>query len=395
MANKYEMQAARIESVLGAHKVSARVWQATVTPRFVRFDVTTALGTRLTKVSSLAEELAFALGARATRVYREGGVLHVEVPRDTARTVPLLPLCAQLTTVPPYCAVLGIDEGGAPLLLRLDSPDVAHVLVAGTTGSGKTALSRTLLLSLAMFNHPGQLQIALIDPKGRGLGVLAGLPHVWRAAGVAQEPDAAVALLTALVDEMARRDAAGRSTPHLVVAVDELADLLQTGGKPVADALTRLTQRGREAGIHVVAATQRPSAALVGGLMKANFPVRLVGSVVSPEDAKVAAGIAGSEAERLLGRGDFLLIAKGQMIRFQAAYTADGEMAAIVARIRVGGRRRRQWDAAAQPAQLESNEHRSAREVEMAAQQEGSGRGNWGRLLAASLSLPPGNWGRA
>ena len=94
MANKYEMQAARIESVLGAHKVPARVWQATVTPRFVRFDVTTALGTRLTKVSSLAEELAFALGARATRVYREGGVLHVEVPRDTARTVPLLSLCA-------------------------------------------------------------------------------------------------------------------------------------------------------------------------------------------------------------------------------------------------------------------------------------------------------------
>ena len=78
---KYELQAARIESVLGAHKVPARVWQATVTPRFVRFDVTTALGTKLTKVSSLAEELAFSLGARDTRVYREGGVLHVEVPR--------------------------------------------------------------------------------------------------------------------------------------------------------------------------------------------------------------------------------------------------------------------------------------------------------------------------
>ena len=91
MAHKYELQAARIETVLGAHKVPARVWQATVTPRFVRFDVTTALGTRLTKVSGLAEELAFALGARATRVYREGGVLHVEVPRETARTVALLP----------------------------------------------------------------------------------------------------------------------------------------------------------------------------------------------------------------------------------------------------------------------------------------------------------------
>jgi DNA segregation ATPase FtsK/SpoIIIE, S-DNA-T family len=375
MANTYELQAARIETVLEAHKVPARVWQATVTPRFVRFDITTALGTRLNKVSSLAEELAFALGAGATRVYREGGVLHVEVPRDTARRVELLALCRRLPTVPPNCAVLGVDEGGAPLLLRLDSPDVAHVLVAGTTGSGKTALARTLLLSLAMYNHPGQLQLVLIDPKGRGLDALAGLPHVWRAAGVAQDPAAAAALVAALVAEMERRDAARRSLPRLVVAVDELADLLQTGGKPVAAALTRLTQRGREAGIHVVAATQRPSAALVGGLMKANFPVRLVGSVVSPEDAKVAAGVAGSAAERLLGRGDFLLVAKGQTIRFQAAYAADAELAAIVAQIRAGGRRRRQWNLTAQPARP-----------------DGRNPEGWRRRLAASLILPPRSW---
>jgi S-DNA-T family DNA segregation ATPase FtsK/SpoIIIE len=108
---------------------------------------------------------------------------------------------------------------------------VAHVLVAGTTGSGKTALARTLLLSLAMYNHPGQLQLALIDPKGRGLGGLADLPHVWHTAGVAQDPAAAGALLAALVAEMERRDAVRRSLPRLVVAVDELADLLQTGGR--------------------------------------------------------------------------------------------------------------------------------------------------------------------
>src|SRR5512136_1926070 len=145
MATKYEMQAARIETVLEAHKVPARVWQATVTPRFVRFDVTTALGTRLNKVSNLTEELAFALGARTTRVYREGGVLHVEVPGETPRTVALGSLCGRLSSVPAACAVLGVDEGGVPLLLRLDSPDVAHVLLAGTTGSGKTVLVRVML----------------------------------------------------------------------------------------------------------------------------------------------------------------------------------------------------------------------------------------------------------
>lgn len=345
MSRKYELQAARIESVLSAHKVPARVWQATVTPRFVRFDVTTAMGTKLNKVSSLAEELAFSLGAQATRVYREGGVLHVEVPRDAPRTVALTELCAKLTTVPPNCAVLGVDEGGVPLLLRLDSPDVAHVLLAGTTGSGKTALLRSLLLSLAMQNHPGRVQLVMIDPKARGLSPLADLPHVWRGRGVIAGVDEAVALLDLLVAEMVRRDAAGCNLPRLVVAIDELADLLQSGGKGVAEALTRLTQRGREAGVHVVAATQRPAAALVGGLVKANFPVRLVGSVVSPEDAKVAAGVGGTGAERLLGRGDFLLVAKGQVIRFQAAYSGSTEVASVVAQVRAGGRRRRGWQA--------------------------------------------------
>jgi DNA segregation ATPase FtsK/SpoIIIE, S-DNA-T family len=343
MANKYELQAARIETVLGAHRVPARVWQAKVTPRFVRFDITTAVGTRLAKVSSLAEELAFSLGVRTARVYREGGVLHVEVPRESPRAVGLAEMCGSLPTVPPFCGVLGIDESGAPLLVRLDSPDVAHLLLAGTTGSGKTVLLRTLLTSLAMHNHPGMLQLALIDPKGRGFGPLGALPHVWRNAGVVQEPDAAADLLKALVGEMERRDRLNRNLPRIVVAIDELADLLQVGGKTVGEALQRLTQRGREAGLHVVAATQRPAATLVGGLVKANFPVRLVGSVVSSEDAKVASGIGGSNAERLLGRGDFLLIAKGQVIRFQAAYADARELAGLVARVRAGGRRRRAW----------------------------------------------------
>lgn len=339
----YELQAARIESVLSAHKVPGRVWQATVTPRFVRYDVTTALGTRVNKIQALAEELAMSLGVRAARVYRDGGVVHVEVPREAARGVELVGLCARLTTVPACCAVLGVDEGGTPLLLRLDSPDVAHVLVAGTTGSGKTALLRTLLLSLAMHNHAGHVQMVLIDPKGRGLAALAGLPHLWRGQGVAHEQDAVIEVLTALVAEMERRDRVGARLPRLIVGIDELADLLQVGGREVAEALQRLTQRGREAGIHVIAATQRPAAALVGGAVKANFPVRLVGSVTSAEDARVAAGVSATGAERLLGRGDFLLIAKGEVLRFQAAYADSTALSQIVTRIRAGGRRRRAW----------------------------------------------------
>ncbi len=347
----YELQAARIESVLTAHKVAGRVWQATVTPRFVRYDITTALGTKVNKVSALAEELALSLGVQSARVFRDGGVMHVEVPRETSRGVELVELCARLSTIPPCCAVLGVEEGGGPLLLRLDSPDVAHVLVAGTTGSGKTALLRTLLLSLAMHNHPGYLQLMLIDPKGRGLAGLAGLPHIWRRMGIVQEQDTAGSALAAVVKEMERRDRAGVRLPRLVVGIDELADLLQVGGRAVADSLQRLTQRGREAGIHIVAATQRPAAAQVDGSVKANFPVRLVGSVTSAEDARVAAGVAGTGAERLLGRGDFLVIAKGQVLRFQAAYADGAALASVVEQIRAGGRRRRTWTGAALTAQ--------------------------------------------
>ena len=119
-----------------------------------------------------------------------------------------------------------------------------------------------------------------------------------------------------------------------MIVIDELADLRQGGGKAVETLLARLTQRGREAGIHVVVATQRPAATVVGSLIKANLPVRLVGAVGSPEDAKVATGIAASGAERLRGRGDFLLVSRGESIRMQAAFISAEETARVVSAAR-------------------------------------------------------------
>ena len=134
--------------------------------------------------------------------------------------------------------------------------------------------------------------------------------------------DAAMAqsLLERLVAEMERRDREGVSSPRIIVAVDELLDVLQTGGKPVEALLTRIAQRGREAGLHLVAGAQKPSSTALGPMLKANFPVRLVGRVGSAEDARVASGVAGTNAEKLLGRGDFVLVAAGQTLRFQAAW---------------------------------------------------------------------------
>jgi S-DNA-T family DNA segregation ATPase FtsK/SpoIIIE len=189
-----------------------------------------------------------------------------------------------------------------------------------------------MALSLAIYNRPRALQLVLIDPKRRGFGVLAALPHLLTP--VIHRPEEADEVLTRLAQEMERRDLSGRSSPRIVVFIDELADLMIAGGRAIEQPLTRLAQRGREAGIHLVACTQRPAASVIGGLIKSNFPVRVVGSVASAEDAKVAAGLPRTGAERLLGRGDFLVIARGDKIRVQGAYAGAAEMRRIVSRIR-------------------------------------------------------------
>ena len=342
MSRELHFQADRIEMLLASHKLPARVTGGTVTPRLIRFHVTTPLGVRVRQLSNLSEEIALSLGAPSCRVYRQDGQVEVEVPRPKGTTVPLLPLCRRLvaqgpqgeSAIPPLTAVLGLDQDGVPLLLQLPSPNVAHVLVAGTTGSGKTALARAIIASLALLNSRRTLQLVLIDPKGRGFLPFEGLPHLL--VPVVTRVDEATPLLHRLVEEMERRDAEGRCEPRLVIVLDELADLVQVGGREMEMALTRLTQRGREAGLHLVACTQKPAAAVIGGLVKSNFPVRLVGSVASPEDAKVATGLAGTGAERLLGQGDFLVVAKGQSTRMQSAYLELEEVRELVEALQAG-----------------------------------------------------------
>ncbi len=237
--------------------------------------------------------------------------------------------------------MLGLCDDGAPLLLRLPSPDVAHVLISGTTGSGKTALCQTVILSLAMMHRRSQLQFVLVDPKRRAFAPFAPLPHLLRP--IIGDAAEAIVALHELVRVMEARGAGSSpgATPRIVVVLDELADLMQVGGRALAEPLTRLAQRGREAGIHIIACTQKPSSQVVGTLMRANFPVRLVGKVVSPEDARVAAGCGGTGAEKLAGRGDFVAVAAGQVLRFQAAYVSPAEVEQVVAQF---GSDPRRWD---------------------------------------------------
>jgi S-DNA-T family DNA segregation ATPase FtsK/SpoIIIE len=340
-----ELQADKIEATLFKHKAPGYVRGGVVTPRFVQFQLSPHPDVKVSRYGMLSEELALALGCAHVRVYRSGSFVHIEVPRPHAPPVRLLPLCASLgrggetggatrLRPPANTAVLGLDESGAPLLLRINAPDVVHILVAGTTGSGKTALARTLLASLAIYNAPDALQIVLIDPKNRGFAGLEPLPHVR--GPLAANAEEAVARLEETVAEMEERDRRNVNRPLLVVAVDELADLMQTGGKAVEEALARLAQRGRESGIHLVCCTQKPSAALVGSATLANFPVRIVGSVASKDEARYATGVADSGAEKLAGKGDFLLVAKGSLIRFQGAWIGAEDLKAIHEQVQAG-----------------------------------------------------------
>ena len=325
-----ERQADHLEQILAQHRVPGYVTGGTVTPRFVQYQFVAAREVKVKRMVNLSEEVALALGCRTVRIYRHQGAFHIEVPRKRAAPVRLLPLCQSLPDVGTDTAVLGVDSTGVPLLLRLSAPDVVHTLIAGTTGSGKTALARTLLASLAYYNTPDALRIFLIDPKGRGFAPLHGLPHVH--GEIVQESRRALWGMEELADEMERRDRQGVSTPTIVLGIDELADLLQTGGAAVERVLTRLAQRGRQAGIHLVACTQKPTAGLIGGAMKANFPVRLVGAVASKDEARYATGVTDSGAEKLEGKGDFMLVAKGEVQRFQAAWLGGDDVQTIVKR---------------------------------------------------------------
>jgi S-DNA-T family DNA segregation ATPase FtsK/SpoIIIE len=177
---------------------------------------------------------------------------------------------------------------------------------------------RVIIVSLVAANRQAKVQLALIDPKSRGFRPLAAVPHLI--APPATDVTAATALLNRLVDEMDERDAENASLPRIIIVVDEVIDLLMMGGKPVEAALTRIAQRGREAGLHLILGAQKPASTILGPQLKANLPVRLVGRVGSVDEARVASGIAASGAEKLTGRGDFMAVAGGVLTHFQAAH---------------------------------------------------------------------------
>jgi len=325
------LQADRLEAVLTAHRAPGRITGGTMGPRHIRFFLNPAPHTRYAAIKRLADDLALALRVSHLSVDRstEGIVLAFNNPNP--QTVRLKALIDQVVPVPASTVVLGLADDGLPLLARLASPDVAHILIAGTTGSGKSVLLQCIASSLIQTHSPTVIRMLCIDPKGRTFPPLADVPHMARypIANI----DEALEALHSLCRTMELRDQRGeypderQGTPRIVVLIDELADLIMQGGKPTVEMLTRLAQRGRDAGIHLVAATQHPSSAILSSVMRANFPLRLVGKVTSAQDATIASGRAGTNAHCLGGRGDFIAISGGdEPSRFQVPIITREDM---------------------------------------------------------------------
>jgi S-DNA-T family DNA segregation ATPase FtsK/SpoIIIE len=316
------LQADRLESVLNAHRTPGRITGGTVGPRHIRFFFNPAPHIRFASIKRLADDLALALRVPHLTVDRstQGIVLAFNNPQP--QKVELKGIIDQVVPVPASTVVLGLSDDGVPLLARLSSPDVAHILIAGTTGSGKSILLQCMAASLIQTHSPAVIRLLCIDPKGRTFSPLSCTPHMVR--NPIADTDEALEAIHSLCRTMELRDQRGeypgehRGTPWIIVLIDELADLIMQGGKSTIEMLTRLAQRGREAGIHLVAATQHPSSAILSSMMRANFPLRLVGKVTSAQDARIASGRAGTNAHCLGGRGDFVAISGGdEPLRFQ------------------------------------------------------------------------------
>lgn len=302
-----------LEQVLASHRVGARVWGGEVTPILVRFQLTTIAGIRLAAVQRLQNELAMALGVDAVVIRREGQAVVVEVPR--AEPAPILSsrLLSRMAPQPPLSALLGIESNGTPLVLRLSSDRVVHLLISGTTGAGKTTAMRTMLYSMVQWHSSQQVRMVLVGSRFRAL---AGLPHVL---GVCIEPGEALAALRWSVGKLDRRIQADTNRPWIVIVVDEVADLLAQS-REIEGLLVRLAQRGREHGFRIVAGTQKPAAEVISTLFRSNMPSRLVLRVASKEDARLAAGVSDTGAESLLGSGDGILVADGRTLRVHIAW---------------------------------------------------------------------------
>jgi len=340
-----------LEETLASFGVSAKVVDVSQGPAITRYELQPAPGVKVSRIVNLADDIALKLAATGVRIEAPipgKAAVGIEVPNKNVSVVLLRDVLEtpEFQNAPSKLTVgLGYDIAGIPIIADLGK--MPHMLVAGATGSGKSVCINTLILSILFKAAPEEVKFLLIDPKVVELSVFNGIPHLM--APVVTDSKKAASALRWAVQEMEKRyllfaaagvreikrynDCApeGNRLPYIVVIIDELADLMMVAPGDVEDAICRLAQMARAAGIHLVLATQRPSVDVITGIIKANIPSRISFAVSSQVDSRTILDMAG--AEKLLGKGDMLFYPVGapKPHRVQGAFVSDGEVEDVVA----------------------------------------------------------------
>ena len=352
--NQLEERARLLEQTLNDFNVEAKVLNVTQGASVTRYEVQPATGVKVSKITGLADDIALNMRAKSIRIEAPipgKAAVGIEVENEKAAPVLIRELIESnefKLAKSKISFVVGKDVSGRNIIADLHS--MPHMLIAGATGSGKSVCINTIITSLLYKASPDEVKLVLIDPKVVELGSYNGIPHML--IPVVTDPKKAAAALNWAVNEMQQRynkfaelgakdlasynqsvASAGEDDkvmPQIVIVIDELADLMMAASSQVEEAICRLAQKARAAGMHLIVATQRPSVDVVTGLIKANIPSRIAFSVSSQFDSRTIIDTAG--AEKLLGKGDMLFspVEANKPIRIQGPYISETESAAVI-----------------------------------------------------------------
>lgn len=342
----------RLNETLASFRIDAHIINVTRGPSVTRYEVELDKGVRLNKLTTCADDIALSLGASGVRIAAVPGkisIVGIEVPNRAVTTVSLREVIDSNEfnkAKSKSSFAVGKDIGGSCIVGNISK--MPHMLIAGTTGSGKSVCMNSIIISLLYKSGPEDVKLIMVDPKMVELGIYNGIPHLL--IPVVTDPKKAAGSLQWAVTEMLRRykmmsdvgvrdlesynsivtaEEGGQKLPQVVIIIDELADLMLVAAKEVEDSICRIAQMGRAAGMHLIIATQRPSADVITGLMKANIPSRIAFSVASAMESRIILDTQG--AEKLVGKGDMLYapIGIGKPLRVQGCFVTDGEVEAV------------------------------------------------------------------
>ena len=346
-----------LQQTLKSFRVDIEAIQYSRGPTITRYELKPAVGTRVRSIANLVDDIALSLATSGVRIEApipNKAAVGIEVPNRIRATVYLRDLIENekfSEAKSKLTSCLGMDVGGNPVYF--DIAKMPHLLIAGATGMGKSVCINSVIISLLYKARPEDVKLILIDPKKVEFNIYKDIPHLY--APIVSDPKKAAGALASAVAEMERRfelieevgvrdigtynavtenDLEKERMPHMVIIIDELADLMMTAPDDVEACICRLAQKARAAGIHIIIGTQRPSVDVITGLIKANIPSRIACTVASQVDSRTIIDIAG--AEKLIGRGDMLFAPVGaaKPMRVQGAFVSEAEVEKIVSFIK-------------------------------------------------------------